>query len=256
MAGRLVGKVALITGTGGGQGRAAALMFTREGARVVGCDVKAKGAEETLDMVEAQRGEMVSMQPLDLSKGEEAKRWIQFGVDAYGGFDILYNNASAPKFAPAEDMTWEEWQYTIRNELDLVYWTCRYGIPHLKVRGGGSVINVASISGMIGFLGQNLGSFAHAATKGGIIGLTKQLAVEWAPYNIRVNCISPGFIMSPGTADLIENIELMKTLMSRVPLKRAGTPEEIAAVALFLGSDEASYVNGANIVADGGVTAW
>ena len=256
MGGRLAGKVALITGTGGGQGRAAALLFAQEGARVVGCDVKVKGAEDTLDMVKAKGGDMVSMQPLDLSKGEEAKRWIQFALDAYGGFDILYNNASAPKFVSVEDLTWEDWQYTIGNELDLVYWACHCAIPHLKARGGGAVINVASVSGMIGFVGEMMGSFAHSATKGGIIGLTKQLAVEWAPYNIRVNCISPGLILSPGTADMLENRELKEAFLRRIPLKRPGQPEEIAAVALFLGSDEASYVNGANIVVDGGVTAW
>ena len=256
MPGRLDGKVALITGTGGGQGRAAALFFAREGARVVGCDLKEAGAAETVEMVRAAGGDMVSLQPLDLGDGDQVKRWIDFAEKTYGGFDILYNNASAPKFVSVEDMTWEDWHFTIRNELDLIYWACHHAFPYLKARGNGVVINIASITGMIAFAGQTVGNFAHAATKGGVIGLTKQLAVEWAPYNIRVNSIAPGLIMTPGTADIAENKELEQTFLKTIPLGRAGRPEEIAAVALFLASDEASYVTGANIVADGGVTAW
>jgi NAD(P)-dependent dehydrogenase (short-subunit alcohol dehydrogenase family) len=256
MSGRLEDKTALITGTGGGQGRAAALLFAREGAHVVGCDVKEAGAAETLEMVRGEGGDMVSLQPLDLADGDEAARWIDFAVEHYGGFDILYNNASAPKFVPVADMTWEEWHFTIRNELDLIYWACHHAFPHLKARGKGVVINTASITGMIAFAGQAVGNFAHAATKGGVIGLTKQLAIEWAPYNIRVNSIAPGLIMTPGTEDIGENPDLEETFMNTIPLKRAGQPEEIAAVALFLASDDASYVTGANIVADGGVTAW
>ncbi len=199
---------------------------------------------------------MVSLQPLDLGNGDQAREWIDFAVTTFGGFDILYNNASAPKFVKVEDMTWSEWNFTIRNELDLIYWACHYAFPHLRARGSGVVINTASITGMIAFGGHAVGNFAHAATKGGVIGLTKQLAVEWAPYNIRVNSISPGLIMTPGTANLADNPDLEQTYLSTIPLRRAGKPEEIAAVALFLASDEASYVTGSNIVADGGVTAW
>ena len=256
MSGRLDGKVALITGTGGGQGRAAALLFAHEGARVVGCDVKESGARETEEMVKAAGGDMVSLQPVDLADGDQVKRWIDFAVKAFEGFDILYNNASAPKFVSVEEMTWEDWHFTVRNELDLIYWACHHALPYLKARGNGVVINIASITGMIAFAGQAVGNFAHAATKGGVIGLTKQLAIEWAPYNIRVNSIAPGLIMTPGTADIAENAELEQTFLNTIPLGRAGRPEEIAAVALFLASDEASYVTGANIVADGGVTAW
>jgi NAD(P)-dependent dehydrogenase (short-subunit alcohol dehydrogenase family) len=256
MSGRLAGKVALITGTGGGQGRAAARLFASEGAKVVGCDLKEEGAGKTVEMVLADGGDMVSLQPLDLSDGDQAKKWIDFGVKAYGSFDILYNNASAPKFVSIEDMTWDDWHFTIKNELDLIYWVCHYAFPYFKSHGSGSVINTASITGMIAFGGHAVGNFAHAATKGGVIGLTKQLAVEWAPHNIRVNSISPGLIMTPGTADLAENPELEQMYLSTIPLKRAGRPEEIAAVALFLASAEASYVTGSNIVVDGGVTAW
>ena len=256
MSRRLEGKVALISGTGGGQGRAAALLFAREGAKVVGGDVKTEGARETVEMVKAQGNDMVSLEPLDLSNGEEVKKWIDLAIETYGGFDILFNNASAPKFVPIEAMTWEDWRFTVRNELDLIYWACHLGFPHLKSRGGGVIINTASITGLIGFAGQIMGNFAHAATKGGVVGLTKQLAVEGAPHNIRANSISPGLIATPGTEPVFQSRELTEAFMRVIPLKRAGRPEEVASVALFLASDEASYITGSNIIVDGGVTAW
>ena len=114
MGDRLAGKVALISGTAGGQGRAAAILFAREGAKVVGCDIKTADAEETVRLVKAEGGEMVSLQPLDLGHGDQVKRWIDFAIETYGGFDILYNNAGALRFAPIEDMTWEEWDFTCK----------------------------------------------------------------------------------------------------------------------------------------------
>ena len=252
MGGRLQGRIALITGTADGQGRAAAQLFAREGAKVVGCDLKAPEAEETVRIVRAQGGEMVSLHPLDLAEGAQVKRWIDFALETYGDFDILYNNASAPRFAPVDRMSWEEWHFTIRNELDLIYWACHYAVPHLKTRGGGVIINTASISGLIG---SAIGNFAHGAAKGGVIGLTKQLAIELAPFGIRVNCISPGLIETPATAPLLQDPKLKEAMLRDIPLRRLGRPEEIAAAALFLASDEASYFHGANIVVDGGVTA-
>lgn len=252
MSGRLEGKVALITGTGGGQGREAAKLFACEGAKVVGCDLKVEGAEATVEMVCSEGGDMVSLQPIDLADGQQTKQWIDFAVQRYGGFDILYNNASSPKFAPLDQMTWEEWSYTIRNELDLVYWTCHYVFGHFKARGGGVIINTASVAGLVG---SPIGNFAHGATKGGIIGLTKQLAVEGAPFGIRANAISPGVIETPATEIFLGDPNFSKKLINAIPLHRVGQPEEIATVALFLASSEASYITGANIVVDGGLTA-
>lgn len=252
MSGRLDSRIALITGTGGGQGREAARLFAREGARVVGCDLKTEGAEQTMEMVRAQGGEMVSMHPMDLGDGEQVKDWIDFAIQSYGGFDILYNNASAPKFAPLDKMTWEEWNFTIRNELDLIYWTCHFAFGHFKSRGGGIIINTASVSGLVG---SPIGNFAHGATKGGIIGLTKQLAVEGAPFGIRANAISPGLIDTPATEHFLGDQNFREKLIGTIPLRRVGQPEEIASVALFLASPEASYITGANIVVDGGLTS-
>ena len=126
MEGRLKGKIALISGTGGGQGRAAAVLFAKEGAKVVGCDLKVDGAKETVEMVKASGGEMVSIQPCDLGDGDHVKQWINFAVSTYGRIDILYNNASDPKFVPIDQMTEDEWRFTVRNELDLIYFSCHH----------------------------------------------------------------------------------------------------------------------------------
>lgn len=250
MAGRLAGKVALITGTAGGQGRAAALLFAREGARVVGCDLKEAEGLETTRLIEAEGGQSV-FRRVDLGDAEQVRSWIEFAVETFGGIDILYNNAAAAKFAPLEEMTYEDWRFTVRNELDIIYHTCQLAFPYLKRRGGGAIINTASIAGMYGV--PNLGNFAHAATKGGVIGLTRQLAIEGAPFRIRANSISPGLIETPATEHL--DLEFKQAYLRAVPLERLGQPEDVAYAALFLAADESSYITGVNIVVDGGKTA-
>lgn len=252
MADRLEGKVAFITGTGGGQGRAAAILFAKEGARVVGCDLKKEGGEETVELVKAAGGDMIS-RVVDLADGDQVKSWFDWGVGHYGQMDILYNNASATRYAPIEQMTWDEWEFTIRNELHLIYWACHHAWPHLKARGGSSIINTASGSGMVGIAA--IGFFAHAATKGGVIALTRQLAAEGAPHRIRANSISPGLIETPATAQLLQAPEFREGFLRQVPLGRLGRPEDIVACALYLASDESSFVTGANIPVDGGLTA-
>ncbi len=251
MAGRLKDKVAFITGTGGGQGRAAALLFAKEGAKIVGCDVKKEGGEETAAMIKAAGGDSV-FRVVDLGEGDQVKSWFDWGVSQYGAMDILYNNAGLCKFAPIEQMTWEEWQFTIHNELDLIYWACHHAFPLMKARGG-SIINTASMAGMIGF--PELGNFAHGATKGGVIALTKQLAAEGAVHGIRANSISPGLVATPQT-DPLKAHPLYQSLLDKHMIKRAGTPDDIAYCALYLASDiEAGWVTGANFVIDGGMTA-
>lgn len=248
---RLENKTIFITGTGGGQGRAAAVLFAKEGARIVGCDVKKDGGEETVAMIKAEGGESL-FRVVDLGNGNEVKDWFDWGIKEYGQMDVLYNNASACKFAPLEDMSWDEWHFTIRNELDLLYWACHYGFPHMK-KNGGSIINTASGSGLMGY--DNLGNFAHSATKGGVISLTRQVAAEGAKHNIRCNSISPGFIVTPVTAALMdkpEYREFFQDILNKQMLKRPGKPEDIAYCALYLASDEAAWVTGSNFVIDGG----
>lgn len=247
--GRLDGKIAFITGTADGQGRTAALLFAREGALVVGCDLKTQAAEETVALVRAAGGRMISRSPVDLGDREQARHWIDQCIAEAGGMDILYNNAAAVRFDTLDRMSAEDWTFTLRNELDLLFHVTQAAWPHLIARGGGAIINTSSASALRG--NPRLGATAHAAAKGGVIAMTQQLAAEGAPHRIRVNTISPGAIQSPAT-------EWMKDVAERVrnsiPLGRWGKPEDIAYCALYLASDEASWVTAANFVVDGGIT--
>jgi NAD(P)-dependent dehydrogenase (short-subunit alcohol dehydrogenase family) len=254
MGDRLAGKVALITGTAGGQGRAAALLFAREGAAIVGCDLKEEAARETVAMVEAGGGRMTSMQPVDLGDSAAARAWVDEAVAIYGGVDILYNNASLPKFASIASMTDDDWHYTIRNELHLMFYATSEAWPHLVARGGGSIINTASISGMRA-MPETPGSIAHATTKAAVIGMTRELALEGGPHNIRANSISPGAIETPATAPALASTDFRQLHIDRIFLDRIGTSDDVAALALFLASDDARWVTGANFVVDGGFTA-
>jgi meso-butanediol dehydrogenase/(S,S)-butanediol dehydrogenase/diacetyl reductase len=254
MAGRLAGKTAVITGTGGGQGRAAALLFADEGAIVVGCDMNAAGAQETLELVRDKGGTMTSAHPLDLADRDAVHAWIAQAAREQGGIDILYNNASAPKFAPVESMSPEDWHSTLRNELDVVFHVTQAAWPHLVARGGGAIVNIASMQG-INAIRPAHGGFAHATTKHGIIGMTRELAWEGGPHGIRVNAISPGLIMTPATAPMTEVPGVVEAFLDHQIIKRTGRPEDIARAALFLVSDEASFITGENLVVDGGYTA-
>jgi meso-butanediol dehydrogenase / (S,S)-butanediol dehydrogenase / diacetyl reductase len=255
VAGRLEGKVVLITGTSGGMGRDAAILFAKEGAKVVGSGYqRCAEAEETARMARAAGGDMVSYQPVDLAVEQQAKAWVDFAVKTYGGVDVVYNNASYPRMGTVEETTEEDWRYTLKNELDIVYFVCKAAWPHLKAKGG-SVITVGSIAGMTALPAELPSAFAHAATKGGVIGMTRQLAIDGAPLGIRVNCISPGFILTAGTP-FAQDESLQAPILPKIPMKRFGQPEEVAKVALFFASDDSSYVTGVNVAIDGGVTAW
>ena len=254
MAERLAGKVVLITGTAGGQGRAAALLFAREGATIVGCDVKQADARETVAMVHALGGSMTSSEPVDLGDATAARSWIAEAAASHGGFDVLYNNASAPRFASIATMTDEQWHFTVRNELDLIFFTCSAAWPHLIERGGGSIINTGSICG-VSSLPPTPGSIAHAATKGAVIALTRELALEGGPHGIRANSISPGIIDTQATAEALAQDRFREEHLSSLMLQRIGTAEDVASAALFLASDESSWVTGTNLVIDGGVCA-
>lgn len=249
MSGRLAGKVAFITGTAGGQGRAAALLFAREGARIVGCDLDADGAEETVRLVHEADGEMRSSAPVDLGDVDAARAWIEDGVRALGGIDVLYNNASAPRFGAVGEIDPDDWAFTLRNELDLILWTTQAAWPHLVERGRGSIVNTSSVAGLRGHLG--VAEAAHAAAKGGVNALTRQLAAEGAPHRIRANVISPGVIATPALRGAVA--QGVVTTMPQA-LGRVGRPEDIAYCALYLASDEASWVTAANFVVDGGLS--
>ncbi len=252
MTSRLDGKVALITGVGGGMGVEAARLFCAAGAKVVGCDLFEEGARQTEEAVRAEGGEITVMGGVDLGDAQAAKAWIDQAAEVYGGFDILYNNASTQRFAGIEELSVEDWDYTMRNELNLVFYACKAAWPHLKKRGGGVILNVGSIAGLRGveFMPQN----AHGTAKAGVMSLTRQLVVEGAPHGIRANTISPGLIETPNTrtflADPPENVK--RIVLDRIPVGRVGQPADIVNAAIFLASDDATYINGANLVIDGG----
>lgn len=250
---RLDGKVALITGIATGIGRAAALAFCAAGAKVVACDMNTGQAEETARLATEAGGVITVMAPVDLGDPAAAKTWVDAAAEIHGGLDILYNNASAQRFGPIDLLTVEEWDFTMRNELDLVFYTIRAAWPHLIARGGGAILNVGSIAGIRGveFMPQN----AHGTAKAGVISLTRQLVVEGGPHGIRANVISPGLVETENTRPLIAApFPAFEQMHARIPLQRHGQPDDIVRAALFLCSDEAAWINGVNLVIDGGAS--
>jgi NAD(P)-dependent dehydrogenase (short-subunit alcohol dehydrogenase family) len=245
---RLNGKVAFITGVASGMGRAAAKLFAAEGAKVVGCDVSTTAAERTVAEVRDAGGQMVSFGPVDLSSATEAKKWIDNGLAEAGGIDIRYNNAGGARFSMFDHFPQEDWSFTLRNELDLVFFTTQAAWQHLVTRGGGSVLNTGSAVAVRG--NPNMGFAAHATAKGGLQALTRQLAAEGARHKIRVNTISPGPIKTPATA--VMPAEMAKRVESVILLGRWGECEDVAYGALYLASDEARWVTGTDLVIDGG----
>lgn len=201
-------------------------------------------------MVQAFGGTMTTLAPLDASGEEEVKTWIDFACKEFGDFDILYNNASAARFGAMETMPIEEWEFTLRCELTLVWVAIKHTIPVFRRRGGGCILNVASVCGM---QATGPGTFAHGAAKAGVLSLTRDAAHELAPYNVRVNCISPGMIETPGVKPLLDSMR--ETFRSWSLNQRIGQVEDIAGTAAFLCSDEAIHITGINIPVDGGQSA-
>ncbi|MFJ9391773.1 SDR family NAD(P)-dependent oxidoreductase [Nocardioides sp. NPDC101246] len=233
----LTGKVVLITGTAGGQGAVAAQLFAEAGATVVGCDVK---PAPDVDRV-------------DLTDEEAVRSWVEAAALRHGRIDVLYANAGATRFGPLEQITSDDWDFNLRHELDVVFFPVKHAWPHLRASSG-SVVLVGSTAGMTGSVTNR--RVAHTVTKGGVIALTKQLAAEGAAHGVRANCVSPGMIDTPATrGDLLAADHPMRRIAAAIPLGRVGDAEEVARCALFLASDAASYVTGANLVVDGGWSA-
>ena len=249
--GGLDGKVALISGTGRGMGRAAALEFAARGARVFGCDLDERSGAETVELVREAGGTMAATAPVDLAGPEGARAWVAAAVAEFGGVDVLYNNASALRHGPFATMPDEDWYFTIRNELHLVWHSTRAAWPELIRRGGGSVINVASIAARLGV--RFVGQLPHGAAKGGVVSMTKHLCVIGGEHNIRANVILPGLIYTPETARFIDDPDgPLPDILKGIPLGRYGRAEEVARLAAFLAGDDAPFITGAEIVIDGG----
>jgi NAD(P)-dependent dehydrogenase (short-subunit alcohol dehydrogenase family) len=252
MTDRLKGKVAVLTGSGGSMGYETALLFAREGAKIVGCDVNEKSAAATVQAVRDAGGTMVSLHPCDLTKKEQCQALVDFAIKEFGHIDILYNNAARAYFNWIEEISEDEWHRNMNEELHLVFLLSQAAWPHLK-KSSGTIVNVASVTAWATF--RNLGSMAHSTAKAGVVAMTRHMAMEGRESGIRANSISPGLIVTNQTREQLENGEWAKQMIDRTLLGRVGRPVEIANVGLFLASDESSYITGTDIAVDGGIRA-
>jgi NAD(P)-dependent dehydrogenase (short-subunit alcohol dehydrogenase family) len=254
LAGRLDGKVCIITGSGGAIGRASALQFAREGAHVVGCDISEEAGSATVALVRQEGGDIVSFQPCDLTKEADCAGLVEFAIGQFGQIDVLFNNAGKLYYAWLDDNPDTEfWYKTIDQELNLGFLMVRAAWKEL-IRRQGVIINMASTAGWITF--KPLGGIAHCAAKGGVLGMTRHLAMEGRHHGIRANSISPGVVKTPGNEARFADPQWAAPMLEKIMRGEPGRPEEIAAVAVFLASNESSFVNGADIIVDGGMTAW
>ena len=252
--GRLSGKVCLITGAGSGMGAEATVRFSREGARVVACDLDLDSANRVVQMAQAAGGKAIAVK-MNVAKEDEVKAAVAAAVKAYGKIDCLYNNAG---IFPANDHSVTDteekvWDTVFAVNVKGVYLVCKHGIPELLSAGGGSIINVASFVALVGC---SVPQDAYTASKGAVIALTKSLAVQYGPKGIRSNAICPGPIETPLLTEwlLKEPAEKAKRL-NRIPMARFGKSEDIVNMALYLASDESRWTNGAALVVDGGITS-
>lgn len=250
---RLDGKVALITGAAGGIGRRTAELFAAEGAKVMIADVADEAGQAAAKEIEAGGGTAAYVHA-DVSRATDVEAMVRATVDRFGALHVLMNNAGVfhPDDGSVLDTSEEAWDRTMAINLKGVFFGCKYGIPALLASGGGSLINVASF---VALMGAAVSQIAYTASKGGVLSMTREIAVEFARRGIRANAICPGPIETPLMADLLRDQERRARRLVHIPVGRFGQTEEIARAALFLASDESSYMTGAALVVDGGITA-
>ncbi|MBW2146591.1 MAG: SDR family oxidoreductase [Deltaproteobacteria bacterium] len=245
---RLEGKVAIITGAGSGIGRATSLMFAKEGARVVAAGRRSEPISQVVDLITAEGGEAIYHQA-DVMKVDQIKALVEKTLSAYGKLDVVFANAGInPSRTTILDTTEKNWQKTLDTNLTGVFLTCKYSIPPMIENGGGSIIINSSLAGLIGLKKR----IPYAASKGGVNQLTKCLAIDCAPYNVRVNAICPGRVLT----DLVKHLQApggdWEEVSKLYPLGMRGKPEDIAYAAVYLASDESSWVTGVLLPVDGG----
>ena len=255
MTGRLDGKVVLLTGVASGMGRVAARLFAQEGATVVGGDIDPEGTAETARLVELDGSHLDTTAPVDLTNRDQVQAWIDAAVQAHGRIDVLYNNASMPRFAPFPMQSDEDYLFTIDNELHLVWRACQLVWPHLAASRG-AIVNIGSGAGLAGV--RSLPQAAHAAAKGAVMALTRQLAAEGIAVGIRVNSVSPGVMNTPPIQAMYAALgghTPVDPIVERTITGKPGDPIAVAYAGLYLASDEANWVTGTDLVVDGGASA-
>lgn len=250
MTGRLADKVCIITGVGSGMGQKAVEFFCKEGALVVGCDVDREAAEKTGEAARAAGGQAVIAPIGDLTDPARCRELVAFAESSFGGVDVLYNNAARAHFAFMDEMEPAVWDRCIRDELDIAFYMCIAAWPALRTRGGGSIINVGSLAAQRA--SWTVGNVAHMAAKAGVIAMTKQMALEGGRHQIRVNSISPGPISTAATKFVLETEEYYRIAGDFLVLGRVGQPADIAHYAVFLASDESTFITGTDLLIDGG----
>lgn len=249
---RLKDKVAIVAGAGSirpgmGNGKATAILFAREGAKVVCADVNLEAAEETVELIKKEGGEATAVQA-DVTREPEAKKLVEATVSKYGKLDILFNNVGGAYGDTGLKVTVEEWDATMNLNLKSVLLMCKYAAPEMIKSGGGTIVNNSSMAAY-----HSHGIYAYSASKAGVIALTRCLASGLAKDNIRVNCVAPGLMDTPLVAPIMTE-KRIRRVEERVPLKRHGKAEETAYTVLFLASPEASYITGQTIPIDGGLS--
>jgi NAD(P)-dependent dehydrogenase (short-subunit alcohol dehydrogenase family) len=245
---KLEGKVAIVTGGGTGIGKAAALRFAQEGARVAVTGRREQPLRDVVRQIEGTDGLAIAI-PSDVGQVTDTRRIVDQTVQRFGALHVLFNNAATVDLhKTAAEMSVEEWDACMNVTLRSVFLTSKWAAPEMKKAGGGSIINCGSVGGIMAWAG----GAAYCAAKGGVLQLTKALAIEYGPWRIRVNTLSPGAVMTPNLEAAIERSGHLDQLKRKSVFHRVGEPEEIAAAAVFLASDEASFVTAANLVVDGG----
>ncbi|MFQ5733232.1 MAG: glucose 1-dehydrogenase [Planctomycetaceae bacterium] len=250
---RLNDKIALITGAASGIGRESALLFAREGAGVVVADVKENESRETVRRIESDGGNAAFVRA-DVSRAEDCEAMIATAEETFGRLDVLFNNAGIMlgEDGDAESTSDEVWQRTLDVNLRGVFYGCKYGIPALRRAGGGSIINTASF---VALMGAATPQIAYTASKGGVLAMTRELAVVHARENIRVNALCPGPLHTELLMNYLDTDEKKQRRLVHIPVGRFGRAGEMAQAALFLASDDSTYMTGSEFVVDGGITA-
>jgi len=250
---RLQGKVALITGAGSGIGRESSLLWASEGAAIVAVDVDRAAAQQTADAVQAAGGRAIAVEA-DVSRAQDCERMIARAESEYGTLNILFNNAGIMHSQDDDAVTTDEsvWDVTMNVNAKGVFFGCKYGIPALRRAGGGAIVNTASF---VAVLGAATPQVAYTASKGAVLALTRELAIVHARENIRINALCPGPLKTELLMKFLNTDEKKQRRLVHIPMGRFGEAKEIARAALFLVSDEASYVTGTEFLVDGGITA-